>query len=230
MVFIFGAIATIIMTKEEYKKQFTTDDAVGWMAIDAALQKIYGDVVPVHYGPLCGVHYIAGGTDPIDGASIYNSNHQEPHKHIVSYGMSELYYDDEKAGGEYSKCGFEFTIRLKPFDEDKGEPTWAIQVMNNLARYVFKSGRWFEPNEFIPANGPVRMDAETTIVGFACVLDPELGRIETPHGEVSFIQLVGITQAEIDRLRTNPDTIEVEKLLNELRKENPLLITDLKRR
>lgn len=76
----------------------------------------------------------------------------------------------------------------------------------------------------------MRVDAETTIVGFACALDPELGRIDTPHGEVSFIQLVGITQAEVDRLLANPDTIEVEKLLNELGKENPLLITDLKRR
>lgn len=217
------------MNKELYKKTFTEDDAVGWKSIDDSLDKIYPKTKPKHYGPLSGVHFAAGGTDPIDGASIYDSENQESHKHIVSYGMSELYYDEEKAGGEFSKWGFEFTFRLKPFKEDKGEPIWAIQVMNNLARYVFKSGNWFEENHYIPANGPIRLNTETKIVGFVFAKDPELGKIETPHGELTFLQLVGITENELERLKSNPKTSEVEKLINELKKDNPLLITDLSR-
>lgn len=218
------------MTVEEYKTKFTTEDPVGWIAINQALESVYGEPEPRHYPPLCGLHFMAGGTDPIDGASIYDNSKQEFHRHIISYGMSELYYDEEKAGGDFSKWGFEFTMRIVPFEEDKNDPLWAVQIMNNLARYVFSSGNWFEENHFIPANGPIRMNTETEITGLVFTLDPELGKIQTPHGEVSFLQLVGITQAEVERLGENPSVEDVENLITELRKENPLLLTDLKRK
>ena len=218
------------MNKEEYQKQFTSEDTPGWQAIDLQLDKIYGSTEPRHYPPLCGLHYMAGGSDPIDGASVYDSNHQEFHRHIVSYGMSELYYDEEKAGDEFSKWGFEFTFRLVPFQDDQNDPIWAIQVMNNLARYVFSSGKWFEENHFVPANGPIRLDTETEITGFVFTLDPELGKIQTPHGEVSFLQMVGITNAEVELLKINPTTDAVKELIDRLKIDNPLLITDLNRR
>ncbi|MVT12372.1 suppressor of fused domain protein [Chitinophaga tropicalis] len=215
------------MTKEEYKKLFTSDDAVGWLAIDKQLETIYGKQEPRHYAPP--LHFIVGGEDPIDGISIYDSNKQEFHRHMVSYGMSELYYNEEKVGDEFSKWGFEFTFRLKPFEGDEGDPLWASQVMNNLARYVFNSKRWFEPYHFIPANGPIRLETATDITGVAFVPDPELGVINTPHGEVTFLQMVGLTSREVERLLANPKTTEVEKLIDEMRKTNPLLITDLDR-
>ncbi|MBB6235576.1 hypothetical protein HDC90_000173 [Pedobacter sp. AK013] len=218
------------MNPEIYKQQFTTDDTPGWQAIDNELEKIYGDREARHYGPLCGLHYVAGGTDPIDGTSIYDSNHQTFHRHMISYGMSELYYNEEKAGEEFSKWGFEFTFRLAPFKDDENDPIWAINVMNNLARYVFSSGKWFEENHFIPANGPIRLNTETEITGFVFALDPELGKIDTPHGEVSFLQLVGITDAEVEDLKKKPTIGAVQELIEKLKKDNPLLITDLSRK
>ncbi|WP_244215202.1 suppressor of fused domain protein [Pedobacter miscanthi] len=219
-----------MMNPETYKQQFTTDDTPGWQSIDNQLEKIYGDTEARHYPPLCGIHYAAGGTDPIDGASIYDSNHQTFHRHIVSYGMSELYYNEEKAGGEFSKWGFEFTFRLAPFKDDENDPIWAINVMNNLARYVFSSGKWFEENHFIPANGPIRLNTDTEITGFVFALDPELGKIETPHGEVSFLQLVGITDTEVEQLKKSPTIGAVSELIDRLKESNPLLITDLNRK
>ncbi|MGQ3014893.1 MAG: suppressor of fused domain protein [Flavobacteriales bacterium] len=216
------------MTQEEYKKQFSEDDAVGWMAIDEQLKTVYGDTEPRHFGSL--IKYMMGGEDPIDGTSIYDSEKQEFHRHFVSYGMSELYYNEEKAGGEFSRWGFEFTFRLKPFEGDDENPTWVISMMNNLARYVFNSGNWFEVNHFVPANGPIRLDTETDIVGLVFAEDPELGRIQTPHGEVIFLQMVGITSAELEHLKENPTLGAVEELINELKKDNPLLITDLNRK
>lgn len=218
------------MTLEQYKLQFSNEDPVGWISINQALENVYGEIEPRHYPPLCGLHYMAGGTDPIDGASIFDSNKQEFHRHIISYGMSELYYDEENVGGDFSKWGFEFTMRIVPFKEDKNDPLWAVHIMNNLARYVFSSGNWFEENHFIPANGPIRLYTDTKITGLLTVLDPELGKIQTPHGELSFLQLVGITQEEVQQLGMNPTTAEVETLLSELRKDNPLLITDLNRK
>jgi len=215
------------MTKEEYSKLFTADDAVGWLAIDKQLDSIYPGQEPRHYAPP--LHFMVGGEDPIDGTSIYDSEKQMKHLHLISYGMSQLYYDEEQAGKEFSKWGFEFTFRLKPFAEDEGDPGWAIRMMNNLARYVYKSERWFEPYHFVPANGPIRLETATDIVGLAFVPDPELGVINTPHGEVTFLQMVGLTKKEVERLLAKPQTSEVEKLIDEMREYNPLLITDLDR-
>ena len=219
------------MTQKEYKNLFDEDDAVGWLEIDKVVEGIYGDQKPRHYAPP--VHYMVGGEDPLDGVSIYDSQKDMFHRHLVSYGMSELYYNEEAAGGEFSKWGFEFTFRLKPFVEDSDDPTWVVNLMNNLARYVIKSGKWFEEYHVIPANGPIRLNstAEINIVGVAFVSDPELGKIQTPHGEVSFLQMVGLTANEMNRITSASSVYdEVKKVLDEMKTTNPLMITDLLRR
>lgn len=219
------------MTQKEYKNIFDEEDAVGWLEIDKVVEGIYGDQKPRHYAPP--VHYMLGGEDPLDGVSIYDSQKDMFHRHLVSYGMSELYYNEEAAGGEFSKWGFEFTFRLKPFAEDGDDPTWVVNLMNNLARYVIKSGKWFEEYHVIPANGPIRLNstAEINIVGVAFVSDPELGKIQTPHGEVSFLQMVGLTANEMNRITSASSAYdEVKKVLDEMKTTNPLMITDLLRR
>ena len=219
------------MTQKEYKNIFDEEDAVGWLEIDKVVEGIYGDQKPRHYAPP--VHYMVGGEDPLDGVSIYDSQKDMFHRHLVSYGMSELYYNEEAAGGEFSKWGFEFTFRLKPFDEDGDDPTWVVNLMNNLARYVIKSGKWFEEYHVIQSNGPIRLNstAEINIVGVAFVSDPELGKIQTPHGEVSFLQMVGLTANEMNRITSASSAYdEVKKVLDEMKTTNPLMITDLLRR
>lgn len=216
------------MTIETYKSLFTEDDTVGWTAIDNVFEKIYPGQEPAHYAPP--LHFAAGGSDPIDGTSIYRSSNQEDHFHIVSYGMSELYYNEKAAGGEFSKWGFEFTMRIKPFAGDADHPTWVINMMNNLARYVFNSGKWFEEFQYIPANGPIRLETDTDITALAFIKDPEAGKIDTPHGEVTFLQMVGLTTAELERLKQVNTRAAVEELLAELAQSNPLLITDLGRK
>ena len=221
-------------TEEQYKTQFEEEDAVGWDTIDEALLKVYPEQEPLHYGTI--LKYMLGGEDPLDGISIYDNYKQIFHRHIVSYGMSELYYSPESAENEFSGWGFEFTCRVVPFEEDKDadngakhEPYWVMNVMQNLARYVFESKKWFEAYHFIPANGPIRLECDTKLVGIAFAPDPQLGTIETPNGEVAFLQMVGITQEELDWLWQEPKTYKVEELINKMREDNPLLITDLKR-
>ena len=192
-------------TEEEYKAKFEETDPVGWEAIDEVLLKVYPEQEPRHYGPI--LKYMLGGEDPLDGISIYDNQEQTFHRHIVSYGMSELYYSPESAENEFSGWGFEFTFRIVPFEEDKDA----------------------EAYHFIPANGPIRLECDTKLVGIAFAPDPQLGTIETPNGEVAFLQMVGITQKELDWLYEDPTTDRVEELINKMREDNPLLITDLKR-
>lgn len=215
------------MNIEEYRKKYNEDDAVGWKSMDEVIEKLYPNQEPKHYATI--LKMMLGGEDPLDGVSVYKSDEQEKHDHFISYGMSSLYYDEESAEGEFSGWGFEFTFRLIPFEEDK-DPQWVVSLMQNLARYVFNSKKWFEEFHFIPANSPIRLNTDTEITAIAFVSDPELGKINTPHGEVQFLQMVGITSKEYEQLLSNPKTTETEKLLEKLRKDNPLLITDLKRR
>jgi Suppressor of fused protein (SUFU) len=216
------------MDIQTYKKQFNEGDSVGWDAIDAHLEQLYGTQQPKHFAPP--LHYQLGGEDPLDGISIYQSASHSPHHHFVSYGFSELYYDEESAGGEFSKFGFELSFRLAPFSGDSELPTWPVALMQNLAKYVFKSKNWFEEFHFIPALGPIRLETDTEITAIAFALDPELGKITTPHGELAFLQMVGITSAEYAVLKEANSTIETEKLIQKLRVQNPYLITDLTRR
>ena len=79
-----------------YKKLFSEDDAVGWEAMDKSLEALYPDQEPKHYAP--NLPASLGGDSYLDGISIYHSEYQEPHFHFVTYGFSELYYNEEAAG------------------------------------------------------------------------------------------------------------------------------------
>ncbi|UUF14113.1 MULTISPECIES: suppressor of fused domain protein [Flavobacterium] len=214
------------MTLEEYKKQFSEDDAVGWLEIDKEFERLYPNQEPKHFAPA--ISYMLGGEHPLDGVSIYESKKQTDHFHFVTYGFSELYYDENKIEDEFSKWGFELTFRLKPFAEDNGNPSWVIALLQNIAKYVFDSGNWFEEFHYMPANGPIRLDTDTDITALVIVADPEIEKKQTPHGELSFLQIVGITSAEYEAIKENPGI--VEELVNKLKENNPLLITDLTRK
>lgn len=215
------------MTKDEYCQQFTEDDAVGWDAIASTLEKIYGEQQAEHYGTA--IPYVLGGEDPLDGISIYLSHEQEDHYHFVTYGFSELYFNEEAAGKEFSKFGMELTFRLKKVDADDNK-TWGCSLMQNLARYVFDSGNWFDANHFIPTNSPIRLDSNTDLCGLAFTVDPQLGKIHTAHGEVQFLQMIGITSKEVEYLKQTNNQNEVLQLIQRMQQDNNLLlITDLQR-
>lgn len=222
----FETANQVKMDLHEYKQKYTSDDAVGWMSIDAQLEKIYGIQKPTHYAS--SPHFIAGGENPLDGISIYVSTNQEEHYHFVTYGFSELYYNEECLGQEFSKFGFELTFRLKKKCDDENL-NWVRGLLQNCAKYVFNTGNWFEENQVLPANGPINLDYDTQITALAFSIDSELGVIKTPHGEVQFLQMVGITTQEHEEFQQNPTLEETYKLLTRLKRNNELLITDLDR-
>lgn len=145
------------MTTQEYEAKFSEDDAPGWDAIAGALEKIYDPANERHYASR--LHASLGGEDYLDGVSIFDSVEGVPHRHLVSFGMSKLYYDPQSAQEEFSCWGFELSIRVAPFADDPNskssggnivpsEPFWAISLMQNLAKYVYNSKKWFEAYHF----------------------------------------------------------------------------------
>lgn len=216
-----------MMDQSEYQKKYNDDSTPGWDAIDAKLTEVYGTQEPPHWGTM--LSYMLGGPDPLDGISAYTCEEGgREHLHFVTYGYSSLYYDEEATGGDFSKFGFEMTFRLVSPVSPAEEPIWVCNLLQNLARYVFDSGKWFENYHWIPANGPINVDYGTDLVGFIFVSDPVLNSIDTPHGKIEFLQAFGITQSELDSLMENTRT--VEEIIDVHRKTNPLLITDLDRK
>jgi hypothetical protein len=212
---------------ETYRSRYSADSAPGWESIDQRLAEVYADQVPGHFASP--IPYALGGADPLDGISIYRCNNGgEAHLHLVTYGFSELYYSEESVGAEFSRFRFELTLRLEASEAERGDPHWALNLLQNIARYVHASKRWFEPFHFIPANGPIKLGSNTNVTALATIRDPVLGRIDTPHGAVEFIQLVGITQDEYECLRDG--RADCAAMMREEAKTNPLCITRLNRR
>ena len=116
-----------------------TDEAstAGWDAIDTAFNELYGEQEPKHYGTA--IPYALGGPDPLDGISAYKVEHPTPHWHFVTYGFSEL-YDKETNDPEHSGYGFELTFRLTRTEDETEPPAWALNLLQNMGRYVFHSG------------------------------------------------------------------------------------------
>ncbi len=198
-------------------------DQPGWDAIDDALEKVYGDQEPKHYRPL--ISYILGGNDPLDGISVYTAKEPARHWHFVTYGFSEL-YEKELEDKQTSGFGFELTFRLLKEEGEKEPPAWASNLLQNLARYVFNSGNVFKNGDYLDANGPICQDADTALTALAFIIDPDLPEIETVHGKMEFIQLVGTTAEELEAMQIW-NTIGV---LHAGSKHMPKYMTDLNRR
>lgn len=217
------------MSLSEYQRLYgkSDDAAPGWDSIRERLTEVYGAQEPQHWGTI--IKHMLGGPDPIDGISAYECRDGgRDHLHFVTYGYSILYYDEEAVGSDFSGYGFEMTFRLVSDLPPAEQPIWVCNLLQNLARYVFKSNKIFDAGHWIPANGPIRADAATDIVGLAFARDSVLQSIESPHGRIDFVQAFGITQSELDDLKSKTRTCD--QILEAHRGANPLLITDLARR
>jgi hypothetical protein len=198
------------------------DEAPGWHAIDTALEAVYGDQQPKHYGTI--IKGFLGGSDPIDGISVYRSKASRPHWHYVTYGYSEL-YKKEADDKEVSGFGLEMTFRLARTAKEKEPPIWPLSFLQNLARYVFQTGNVFQAGHHMNLNGPIALEEDTEIRAAMFALDPELQPIQTPHGRVQFLQVVGVTADELEAA----ELWKTSSFLDILARTNPLLITDLRR-
>jgi hypothetical protein len=161
----------------------------------------------------------------LQGCSAYSAT---DHWHYVTYGLSELYEPQPADDPDISGWGFELTFRLRRGPETEA-PAWPFTVLNRLANFVNEGTLTIPPpgtriNLRAPITGfPDNPDAsDTELTTFAVALDPQLGEIDTVNGRVTFLLLVGITDAERD-LMVATSTANV---LAGLGVTNPLLTTD----
>lgn len=194
----------------------------GWDAIEEQMIRLYGTQEPKHYGTM--IPYMLGGNDPLDGLSAYKADKPLPHWHIVTFGFSEL-YEKESKNADYSGFGFELTFRLAREEHEEEPPMWALNLLQNMARYVFNSGNVFVSGDHLDANGPICLGADTKITALAFIEDAELPAVDTENGRVEFIQMVGITEDELEAMKT----WSTLNMLEACQKQMPGYITSLSR-
>ncbi|MGE7020967.1 suppressor of fused domain protein [Solibacillus cecembensis] len=194
----------------------------GWDAIEKSLTKLYGEQEPKHFGTI--ISYMLGGQDPLDGLSAYKAETPSPHWHIVTFGFSEL-YEKEMKDPEYSGYGFELSFRVSRSQDEEEPPAWALNLLQNMGRYVFGSNNIFASGDYLDANGPICLGADTQLTALAFIPDPELDTLHTPNGRVEFLQMVGITEDELEAMKI----WNTRGLLEAGKAEVPGYITDLSR-
>lgn len=197
-------------------------NTAGWDAIEGALTKLYGEQEPKHYGTA--ISYMLGGQDPLDGLSAYKAETPSPHWHIVTFGFSEL-YEKELENTEHSGYGFELSFRVARSKDEEEPPAWALNLLQNMGRYVFNSNNIFASGDYLDANGPICLGADTELTALAFIPDSELDTLHTPNGRVEFLQMVGITEDELEAMKI----WNTRGLLEAGKAEIPGYITDLSR-
>ena len=215
------------MTKEEFLKRLQEDEeySPGWQAIDDAFEKLYPGQQPDHFGTLMTSRAIFGGEEYLDGISIYTS--PKGYKHLVTYGMTVLYGDEESFGGEWNGWGYEMTMKLR--EDDTENCKWAMDMMLNLARYTYTTKRFFEPLQYVKGNGDsLHIGEDSMITALLLVSDTEAETQMSVYGKTEFIQLVGITESEIQAIIE--DNSNAKKLIELMKADgNEDLVTDMRR-
>jgi hypothetical protein len=108
---------------------------------------------------------------------------------------------------------------------DDGEPLWAVELLTNLAAYVWNRGHPFAAGHHLDLRGPIDLDADTVLTAAAVVLDPAVGVVDGPFGPVEILQVVGLGADELELCRS----WSTDAVLDILARDNPLLVTDLRR-
>jgi hypothetical protein len=195
------------------------DQAPGWEAIDAALRPLYGDQKPRHVGYLPPAAFSTN----LQGCSAYQAG---DHWHYITYGLSELYHPDPQDDPAVSGWGFELTLRVARSDDGQA-PGWPYTMLNELAKHVNGNQALLQPGDRIDMRSPVTGYPHTPdgpptgLTVYAVTVDPQLGTIDTPNGQVTFLQVVGVTHQEKERMLAGTTAA----MLDELAQTNPLLIT-----
>ncbi len=190
----------------------------GWQAIDDAMRGLYGDQAPRHVGYVPPMAL----SNNLQGCSAYDA---DSHWHFVSYGMSELYVPEPEADPTFSGCGFEFTLRVAK-DGTLDAPSWPFTLINALANDANSRGVLYEAGHRIDIGKPitgyptVEGAPPTRLTVMALTPDPALPARETPNGTLAFLQIVGVTAEQKEKMLAS-STAEV---LAELKPENPLLV------
>ncbi len=170
-----------------------------------------------------------------EGAPAIESIVAQPrgaHWLFATYGLTRL--DEEPAA---PRRGYELVLRVpvdgtasaapegSPRVEAPAAPLWPVELLRAVASYLESTGAELADGHTVDVGGPIARDVETKLTAVVAVNDPAIAPFETPFGPVRLLELVGIAADEHDLLLD----WSVAGLIELLARDNPLLVTDLRR-
>ena len=190
-------------------------EAPGWDAIEQAFLAVYpGQESPAHFGT-------SNGELPnscIWGVSAYQGPAQW---HLVTFGLSELW---AKQGEDpaVSGWGFELTLKVPRAEGEPAPPPWATKLLKLVGDSVYRTGKPLAEGSRLDIGAPITMPVISSLLALALTGDATVPPVETPNGRVEFLQVVGITAAELERMKAT----STSAVLEDLKQANPGLLTD----
>jgi len=127
-----------------------------------------------------------------------------------------------------SGFGFELTFRLKRESDESSPPTWPATVMQALSKYVFQSENILCPGDHVSWHCPLD-NSESRIQHMLMAEDPHLGTVNTPFGNVTFIQIVGVCLEELKAAQQWNGAGIIDLMKSIPVAGGPWLITDMRR-
>lgn len=186
------------------------------------------------------IKYWLGGPDPLDYISMYDHPgipelHIPPHWHYISFGLTDLHGDNrvhEVSGSEFpSGFGYELTFRLiKSSNEESSPPTWPAALLQALAKYVFHTGNSFCAGDHVSWHCPLDgSDFESRLQHMLLAEDILLPPVHGALGTVKFLQVVAVTEDELQVAQHWNGTAILELLRRIPAAGGPWLVTDMRR-
>lgn len=174
-------------------------ELAGWNAIIKKCEEVYPNQKdPKCYGPI--IRWVFGGDAPLDSIRIYDGG---DYWHFVTMGLSDL-YKKESPNKEISGYGWEYTLKLKKggYEDEELEIKNICANLQILAKTTFREGEIFNTFEYIYTGQTEGMDSKgiSQITGFITVPDFKFKEIDTPNGKVKFIELIGVTNSELQAI------------------------------
>ncbi|MBR1929924.1 MAG: suppressor of fused domain protein [Lachnospiraceae bacterium] len=194
------------------KEAFPAAGTAGWDAIVAEFERIYpGQRHPKFFkAPL---RWINGGKDPFDGILVYDGG---DYWHFVGLGLSEL-YGKVTSNPQVSGWGVEYTFKLKKgqYEDEEAELKNVCEILQSRARDTMNIGEVYQPYQYVYTGQTSGIDfaQSSNLTGFISVPDASVNGINTPNGEVQFIEFVGVTTTELSTMSSPEKVQEVYALL-----------------
>ncbi|MBV1860163.1 MAG: suppressor of fused domain protein [Nannocystaceae bacterium] len=162
----------------------------GRAAIDEALDQLYGGKRDHRYG----VSPQEGEQEaPLAEIVAYRASEPVPHWHYITYGLSEL-GTKTSADAELSGFGVEYTLRL--VDDSEQPPVWPMNLLRYVAQLVRASRTPFDPKHSTDLSTETLEDVSSGVGGLAFILDTDLGSIDTPNGQLAFVNVLPLAARE----------------------------------
>lgn len=140
------------------------------------------------------------GNIPLSGIKVFNGDN---YWHFVTLGFSDIlklrYYNETP-----DQRRIEYTLRLKrlPFKDQENELHRVAEILSALAESTYNSGTLMGPYEYLRYNGGEALDhsRSSQLCGFITVPDAKVRDPEVSYGQLNFVELVGVTDAELTAL------------------------------